>query len=391
MSAGELLAGLGQRLAALAAEAPALEKLFPAFSGELTRRGLPIWRAQLGLEVLHPEESGWMLVWHDERLATRERKRSEVLGQEIYTNSPTWVVDTTDRPFRKSLEDGPQGMELLEELRRQGATDYVMFPLPFLDKQRTAVASFATRRAGGFSAEEIAALHLAADLFGPYAERQVLRRMTVDLLDTYIGRRSGRRITDGQIELGQIDYIEAAIWLTDLRGFTRYSEQAPIAEVIGSLNAWLGPMVKVIEQHGGEVLKFIGDAVLASFRIGDDPARNSQAAFAAAHDALAELARMNAPDAELKAGVALHYGEASYGNIGSGHRLDFTVIGPDVNLTSRIQGICGTTGHPLLMSRRFAELLPQVEATSVGAHDLKGFAERIELFAPKDTALMTGP
>src|SRR5260221_5376111 len=271
--AGRVVDGLGRWLVEPVARGPALEVLFPAFCQEIVRRGLPVWRGQLGLEVLHPEESGWMLVWIDEAVTVRDRKRSEVLGAHIYLNSPTRIVDETGETFRKSLEDGPQSMELLEEIRQLGATDYVMIPLPFLDRQRTAVMSFATQRPGGFTASEIDALHLAAALLSPYAERQVQRRMTIDLLDIYIGRRSGKRITDGQIELGQIDYIEAAIWLTDLRGFTRYSEQAPIAEVIGSLHAWLGPMVTLIESNGGEVLKFIGDSVLASFAASDHGGR----------------------------------------------------------------------------------------------------------------------
>jgi len=388
MGEGDFLAGLGQRLVTLAAEAPALEKLFPAFSRELTQRGLPIWRSQLGLEVLHPEESGWMLIWHDEQLATRERKRSEVLGQEIYTNSPTWVVDTTDQPFRKSLEDGPQSMELLEELRQQGATDYVMFPLPFFDKQRTAVASFATQRPGGFSDAEIATLHVAAKLFSPYAERHVLRRMTVDLLDTYIGRRSGRRITDGQIELGQIEYIEAAIWLTDLRGFTRYSEQAPIAEVIGSLNAWLGPMVRVIEQHGGEVLKFIGDSVLASFAASDHGGRQGacRQALAAATAFQAAIANLNEIRAaagrhRLHFGLGLHVGEVAYGNIGAPTRLDFTVIGPAVNRAARLQELTKKLGEAVVISTDFAADAA-IELRDLGLHSLRDVAGEQRIFAP---------
>jgi adenylate cyclase len=384
----DLLAGLGQQLVALAAESPALEKLFSAFSRELTRRGLPVWRAQLGLEVLHPEESGWMLIWLDEQLATRERKRSEVLGQQLYTNSPTWVVDTTDQPFRKSLEDGPQSMELLEELRQQGATDYVMFPLPFFDKQRTAVTSFATQRPGGFTEDEIAALYQAAKLFSPYAERHVLRRMTIDLLDTYIGHRSGRRITDGQIELGQIDYIEAAIWLTDLRGFTRYSEQAPIAEVIGSLNAWLGPMVKVIEEHGGEVLKFIGDSVLASFAAGDHGGRQGacRQALAAATAFRAAIDKLNARrEAEgqrsLHFGLGLHVGEVAYGNIGAATRLDFTVIGPAVNRAARLQELTKKLGEPIVISTDFAADAA-VELRDLGLHSLRDVAGEQRIFAP---------
>ncbi|HVJ43406.1 MAG TPA: adenylate/guanylate cyclase domain-containing protein [Dongiaceae bacterium] len=365
-----------------------LEDLFPAFSREIARRGLPVWRSQLGLEVLHPEASGWMLIWQDETLAVHDRKRQEVLGQHLYLNSPTWVVDETGRAFRKRLDDGPQAMELLEELRAQGATDYVMFPLPFLDRQRTAVVSFATRQAGGFGDNEIAALQAAAELFSPYAERQVLRRITVDLLDTYIGHRSGRRISDGQIELGQIDYIEAAIWLADLRGFTRYSEEAPIAEVIGALNAWLGPMVKLIEHHGGEVLKFIGDAVLASFPAADHGDRRSACrqalaaaeAFCAAIDAL-NAERMTAGQRRLDFGLGLHVGEVAYGNIGAATRLDFTVIGPAVNRAARLQELTKKLGERVLISADFAAHAA-LDLRDLGLNSLRDVGGVQHIFAP---------
>lgn len=375
-----------------------LEELFPDFSGKIAQCGLPLWRSQLGLEVLHPEASGWMLVWQGEALAIRDRKRSEVLGKQIYLNSPTRVVDETGRPYRKRLEDGPQSMELLEELRLQGATDYVMFPLPFLDHQRTAVMSFATQQPGGFSEREIATLRLAADLFSPYAERHVLRRITVDLLDTYIGHRSGRRITDGQIELGQIDQIEAAIWLTDLRGFTRYSEEALIAEVIGALNAWLGPMVKVIEGHGGEVLKFIGDAVLASFAAADHGGRGGACrqalaaaeAFCAAIDGLNEQ-RGKAGLRRLDFGLGLHVGEVAYGNIGAATRLDFTVIGPAVNRAARLQELTKQLGERVVISADFAaDAGPDLR--DLGLHDLRDVAGAQRIFAPMrlDPALTAG-
>jgi adenylate cyclase len=380
--------GLGRWLVETVAQGPALELLFPAFCHEMVRRGLPVWRGQLGLEVLHPEESGWMLRWVNEDFTMRDRKRSEVLGAQIYLNSPTWVVDETGETFRKSLEDGPQSMELLEELRQMGATDYVMFPLPFLDKQRTAVISFATQRAGGFTDAEIDALHLAAALLSPYAERMVQRRMTVDLLDTYIGHRSGKRITDGQIELGQIDYIEAAIWLTDLRGFTRYSEQAPIAEVIGSLNAWLGPMVKLIESHGGEVLKFIGDSVLASFASSDHgggqgacrQALKAAEAFGRAIDEL-NISREAAGAKRLDYGLGLHVGEVAYGNIGAPTRLDFTVIGPAVNRAARLQELTKKLGERVLVSADFAAeaALP---LRDLGLQSLRDVAGEQHIFAP---------
>jgi adenylate cyclase len=380
--------GLGRWLVNIAAETPDLPTLFPAFCHEMVRRGLPIWRGQMGLEVLHPEESGWMLLWIDEAFSTRDRKRSEILGTQIYLNSPTWVVDETGKTFRKSLEDGPQSMELLEELRQAGATDYVMIPLPFLDRQRTAVISFATQRQGGFTTAEIDALHIAAALLSPYAERRVQQRMTVDLLDTYIGRRSGKRITDGQIELGQIDYIEAAIWLTDLRGFTRYSEQAPIAEVIGSLNAWLGPMVKLIESHGGEVLKFIGDSVLASFAASDHGGRQGacRQALTAAEAfgrAIGDLnvGRAAAGARHLDYGLGLHVGEVAYGNIGAPTRLDFTVIGPAVNRAARLQELTKTLGERVLISADFAADA-DLKLRDLGLQRLRDVAGEQHIFAP---------
>lgn len=298
------------------------------------------------------------------------------------------MVDTTDQPFRKSLEDGPQSMELLEELRQQGATDYVMYPLPFLDKQRTAVMSFATRQAGGFTDREIAALQVATTLFSPYVERQVQRRMTIDLLDIYIGRRSGRRIIDGQIELGQIDYIEAAIWLTDLRGFTRYSEAAPIAEVIGALNAWLGPMVKVIERQGGEVLKFIGDSVLASFAAADHGGRQGacRQALTAADAFSRAVDRLNATreaDGQrgLDFGLGLHVGEVAYGNIGAPTRLDFTVIGPAVNRAARLQELTKKLGERVLISADFAADA-KLDLRDLGLHALRDVAGEQRIFAP---------
>ncbi|HVI91463.1 MAG TPA: adenylate/guanylate cyclase domain-containing protein [Dongiaceae bacterium] len=249
---------------------------------------------------------------------------------------------------------------------------------------------FASRDHNGFSAEDRALFHRILPALRSSIELKALQERGANLLDTYIGSETGRRILAGHVQRGNVETIEAALMLCDMRDFTGLSNRLPSERVLSLLNDYFDQVLPAIARHGGEVLKFIGDAVLASFRIGDDPARNSQAAFAAAHDALAELARMRTPDIALKAGVALHYGKASYGNIGSGHRLDFTVIGPDVNLTSRIQSVCGSTGRPLLMSRRFAELLPQIETTSVGSHDLKGFAEKIELFAPKDAWLPAG-
>ena len=242
---------------------------------------------------------------------------------------------------------------------------------------------FATADPAGFSAEDRTLFHRILPALRNTIELKALHERGTNLLDTYIGSETGRRILAGHVQRGDVETIEAALMLCDLRDFTGLSNRLPEERVLSLLNGYFDQILPAIAQHGGEVLKFIGDAVLASFRVSDDPARNCQAALSAARDALAHLATFTAAGIELKAGIALHYGKASYGNIGSGHRLDFTVIGPDVNLTSRIQSVCATTGQTLLMSRRFANLLPQVEPISIGHHELKGFADEVELFAPK--------
>ncbi len=252
-------------LAAVSGEERSSDRLFARFCAELGRLGLPVWRGVLGLEILHPEISGTLVVWTADDVEVRRATRSMLRVSDEYQRSPTRVVDETDAPFRRKLDAPCPDMPLLEELRQLGATDYVLHPLPFLNRSRTATMGFTTRRPGGFTPEEDAALADAMRLFSPYAEREVLSRIAVDLLDTYVGPRTGRRIIEGGIDRGDYDVIEAAIWHADLRGFTRLSETRPTAEVIERLNAWLEPMVAAIQEHDGEVLKFIGDAVPAIF------------------------------------------------------------------------------------------------------------------------------
>ena len=242
-----------------------LGELFTAFCREIVQRGFSVWRVSLALEVLHPELSGWLHVWTDETVTMRESARAGVAQSPSYLNSPVRIVDETDATFRRRLDAPCPEMPLLEEIRLLGATDYVMFPLPFLDHTRTAALAFATQQAEGFTPNDLDTLEMAARLLSPYAERHVLRRIAIDLLDTYVGPHTGSRIIEGRVERGKAEQIEAAIWFTDLRGFTRLSEEAPIAEVLATLNAWFEAMGVVIEEHGGEVLKFIGDAVLAIF------------------------------------------------------------------------------------------------------------------------------
>jgi adenylate cyclase len=279
-------------------------------------------------------------------------------------------------------------MPLLEELRLSGATDYVMYPLPFLDQTRTAAISFATRDVQGFDETTVYCLARAAEMLSPYLERHVLRRIAIDLLDTYVGPRTGQRIIEGRVDRGAMELIEAAIWFTDLRGFTRLSEHSPIPEVLADLNSWFGIIGEVVEAHGGEVLKFIGDSVLAIF-----PTSSEQNSMSACRSALAaaqkfclrtgaenEL-RKSVDRAPLMHSLSLHFGEVAYGNVGAPHRLDFTVIGPAVNRASRLLDLAKQLDRQVVVSRVFARKLNQ-PLVDLGRHHLRGVDRLQQVFAP---------
>jgi adenylate cyclase len=364
-----------------------VKSMFPGFCQRVAETIVPVWRVNLGLEVLHPEISGTMLVWTDDSFEFRERERHQILQSPGYLNSPTKIVDDTERAWRRRLDVDTPGMPLMVELRDLGSTDFFITPLPFLDTSRTRVLSFATRQPGGFDDDDLTALDTAARLFSPYAERQVWKRIALDLLDTYVGARTSQRIVEGQVERGQVDWIEAAIWLADMRAFTRRSEVHAIRDVVAMLNAWFGDMAVAIEAEGGEILKFIGDAVLAIFPVTPDIDRGAAcaAALAAAEAFCVRADAANAerglvgPDA-VDFGVGLHLGEIAYGNIGAARRLDFTVIGPAVNRASRLEELTKTLHRRVLVSEPFrdacgrplVDLGPHVLRDVEGTHRIFG-------------------
>ena len=377
-------AGLGHWLARQAPAHGHLDALLQSFCRELTGRGLPLWRVTIGFEILHPETSGKMITWIDGVVTVRRNDRANSLGQD-YRNSPVKIVDETDRPFRRRLDRPSPDLPMLEELRADGATDYVIFPLPFLDKRRTAFMSFATRSPGGFGLSELAEMEMAAALISPYAERSVLRRIAIDLLETYVGRRTGKRIYGGHIERGKIETIGAAIFMADIRGFTTLSEGETQESVITVLDDWFECLADATEAEGGEILKFMGDGLLAIFPVDGSVDEACQRAFRAALAALESLAALNARRSaegklELAGGFGLHLGDVAYGNVGGRRRLDFTVIGPAVNFASRLERLTRELDVPLLMSEAFARAAGQAHA-SLGHHPIRGLDRTEQVFA----------
>jgi len=234
----------------------------------------------------------------------------------------------------------------------------------------------------------IADLTRAALLLSPYAERRVLKKIAVDLLTTYVGRRSAGKVYEGAIDRGKAENITATILIADLRGFTRYSDTHQIDNVLSTLNDFFDALVEAIEPHGGEVLKFIGDALLAIFPAGDKQALPCAPAIAAALDARKKIAALNEERAKaerslLKFGLALNVGEIAYGNIGSKTRLDFTAIGPAINHTSRLLEVAKKRNRDIVVSESFVKAAGS-EFPTLGHHALRDVAGEQQVFYVAD-------
>ncbi|CAN5450216.1 adenylate/guanylate cyclase domain-containing protein [soil metagenome] len=354
------MTGLGTWLARQALRHPEVDVLFDRFCKHLLDSGIPLWRCSLGLEVIHPETSGSQIRWIAEKSEREETLRPRGEWGDEYVKGPVSIVDETDKPYRRRLEGPIADMPILEELRLQGATDYFITPLPFVDRSRSAYLSYATREEGGFTDAHVASLERATLLFSPYAERHVLQRIGLDLLTTYIGPRSAERVYAGTISRGESELISAVICMADMRGFTRYVDTQELSTVLATLNDFFAVLVDAIVAQGGEVLKFMGDAVLAGFaQAGDNLSSACHSAIAAARQIETGIAGLNtariaAGRQPLAFGLALHAGDVAYGNIGGRTRLDFTVIGPAVNHTARLLELTKTAQHPILMSEVFA-------------------------------------
>jgi adenylate cyclase len=356
-----------------------------AFADRLRSHGVDVARITTGVPILHPQIFSFSGLWElgkgvSERLYRADPKLTA-------SNTPILIAYGGGGPVRCDLATPPQAGEfaILAELRHDGYTDYVVYALPFADGSFKAL-SLATKRSGGFVAEELSLFEAMLPAVAFNLEVQALRRTARTLLDTYVGQQSGGRVLEGQITRGSGETIRAVIWLCDLRGFTVLSEKLPRDALIDLLNAYFGPMCDAVTSHGGEVLKFIGDAMLAIFPIGLDAQAICARALTAAQRAQATLSAENARRAEaglprIDYGLALHVGDVMYGNIGSDTRLDFTVIGPAVNLTARIESMSRQLERQILLSSDFAELAG-VAARSLGIFALKGVAADQEIFEP---------
>jgi adenylate cyclase len=370
-----------------ARSAPLPQEVLAQLCERLVACGIPLWRVAVFVNTLHPQIIGRRFIWRPGAEVEISEGRFGLFDTPEFRENPVAHVYATRKAIRRQLADPHCAMDfpILHELRAEGVTDYLALPLFFTDGA-VHLVTCTTREPGGFTEPQTGGIEAIMTPLARVAEIRALRRTASVLLDTYVGHDAGERILAGHIRRGDIKEIHAAIWLSDMRGFTALSDRQPPRVLIDLLNRYFDCQVPVILDHGAEVLKFMGDGLLAIFTIAGDEAEVCRRALAAARRAQANVAELSASTMPgLRFGLALHLGDVLYGNIGSGNRLDFTCIGPAVNCAARMEKLAGQLGRGILASAEFARHCPG-EFTALGEFTLAGFSEQQRVFGLENEA-----
>ena len=377
-------------------------ELFDGYCQRLVIDGVELWRAHLAMETLHPQWSGYGYTW---------RRDLNAIEPQQYVHGSTEDADFLGSPFnelivraqggeenpslrRRVEQDDQRDFPILVEFFAAGATDYLAYLFEFGKggdrSQGTGIVySFVTDRRGGFSDDDTTLLQATLPGLSLAMKAHAGYVIASGLLGTYLGEDAGRRVHAGSILRGSVDTLRAVIWYADIRGFTTVSDSAPGPVVVELLNEVFEILTASLRVHGGQVLKFIGDGMLAIFSFEEhDRAETCRHALDAAIEAMRNIDEMN--KARATAGLpvasvdlALHLGEVLYGNVGATDRLDFTVIGPAVNEVARIEALCEPLDRPVLVSAEFVSGIAGVDGRleSLGRHALRGIREPKEIFA----------
>lgn len=373
-----------------------LHEMVDELCGRLIRAGIPVWRSTLQFATLHPQLRAYAVRWWADDALVEEL--SILHGMELtgaYRNSPVPLVMEQGLVVRRRLGDAATlEFPILGELRSRGGTDYFAMPVTFSNGRHQCL-TFATNRSGGFSDDHIAQLLGLVPLLALVFELHATKRMARDLLGIYLGREAGSRVLDGAIRRGIAERIEAAILVADMRGFSALSRALGGEETIALLDEFFAVIVEPIQAAGGEVLKFVGDGLIAVFPLHTSGKLTMAAerALGAARAALAAIDGLNERRGKNRLppvgiGIALHVGEVLFGNIGAPDRLDFTAIGPAVNLASHLEALNKPLASRLVTSRDFAMLCGGT-LTSRGRHPLPDSADGFEVFGLPDGAMHT--
>jgi adenylate cyclase len=368
-------------------------ELMAGYCDRLIEAGVPLWRASVGADTLHP-----LIVAQGHRWFAGEGVHEELFPRtsssgEEWLRSPWYrMIENNEWQMRRRLASGEGTNEfpVLAGLAAQGGTDYWARMVRFGERDsiretRGLATSWTTRDPAGFAEADLELIDATLPALGLAFKAAMAIDTTRTLVTTYLGQNAAARILRGEIDRGQAKTVRKVLWFSDLTGFTKIADSLPREQLLDLLNAYADCLVGVVHDHDGEVMKFMGDGILAAFdgMQGDACGR----ALDAAEAATAMIARLNRERSTAGLPVtrftlALHEGEVLYGNVGSRDRLDFTVIGPAVNEVSRIQAMSRSLDQPILISATFATACGNQRArlVSVGRYALRGVGRPQELF-----------
>ncbi|MBC8019895.1 MAG: adenylate/guanylate cyclase domain-containing protein [Methyloceanibacter sp.] len=357
--------------------------ILEGLSLKLRDAGVPIDQAVSAVELRHAERAANARIWEFGSPA-REHLYGHDRGSEATGRRPLAEAHRLNQWVFSWLPDLPDDTyDIVPALKAAGYTQHIAVPVVLPNGMHNGF-TFATRAPNGFSDEDIAVLRSIVPTLAALQEILALRRVMREVMRMYVGNEPHLRILSGDVRRGEVLRIRAAILFADMRDFTGITSHLSEEAATALVNDYYDCVVPPIDERGGEVLKFMGDGILAIFRAGEDSGSEAcLRAFAAARAGLLRVARHNEEsNIRFGVGIALHFGNAAFGNVGSGARLDYTVIGRDVNLASRLADLCSELGEGLLLSDIFQSHLSEQELRELGAFSLKGVADAQTVFAP---------
>ncbi len=391
-------------LVAAGLEGVGVDALLEGFCERLVADGVRLWRGHCSLSTVHPQVAGYGYTW---------RRGQGLVDAAAYSHGQSDSEAYQNSPFRHMLEEQVLTLRyrltgrnarfdfpVLAEFRDEGATDWLGLCFSFDWRPRPEpdhvhlgiITSWISDAPRGFDDDEIRYLQASAPLLALAIKAAASSRMGEAILAAYLGRDVGRRVWSGEVHRGMAQTIRAILFLADLRGFTRLADSTPRADLVNMLDDYLECMAVPVQKRGGDILKFLGDGLLAIFELdGDDPGERCGTALDAAGEALVRVEALNRDRAAagkpiMALDLALHLGDVLYGNVGSPERLEFTVIGPAVNEAARIEALCQELGTNLLISKVFADSAGSSAGRlgSLGRHRLRGVRGERELFTLTD-------
>jgi adenylate cyclase len=351
--------------------------------------GVPLSRVNIGQRFANPLLIAWGIVWTPEETNSYDVAHT-IMGTNTFVGGPFHYVLKYLKPLQKSLLnlDPENDHSIYLELAESGGTDMFATYLTYGDGSEHG-CTYVVNHPDGFRDEHVALIQETRAGLACALEPIAMRKSLTSLLQTYLGDGPAKEVHSGTIQRGDHRRLEAVIMFTDLRGFTQKTETWEEEKLLAALNDYFEVVVQAVENRSGDVLKFMGDGILSifPFESSDHSTERCREAIEAARDAITALERLNqvrarAGEKELAMGIGLNRGAVTYGNIGSPGRLDFTVLGPAVNLASRVQDLCKTVGDPVLSTGSVADARIEYFETR-GHHEVRGLEEPVEVFALK--------